>query len=91
MKKIRIVTKLNILQGVHSLFAPITQKYFFGSCGRMVWRKLNELIDVVNDIRVWIETIKSKTDLIRQLLRNSSMDLTVLFIGLIIILMQIFH
>ena len=57
MKKIRIVTKLNILQGVHSLFAPITQKYFFGSSGRMVWRKQNELTDVVNDVRVWIETI----------------------------------
>jgi hypothetical protein len=70
--KKRIVTKLNILQGVHSLFAPITQKYFFGSNGRMVWRKQNELTDVVNDIRVWIETIKPKTDLIRQLLRNSS-------------------
>jgi hypothetical protein len=70
--KKRIVTKLNILQGVHSLFAPITQKYFFGSSGRMVWRKQNELTDVVNDVRVWIETITPKTDLIRQMLRNSS-------------------
>jgi hypothetical protein len=70
--KKRIVTKLNILQGVHSLFAPITQKYFFGSSGRMVWRKQNELTDVVNDVRVWIEIITPKTDLIRQLLRNSS-------------------
>ena len=70
--KKRIVTKLNILQGVHSLFAPATQKYFFGSSGRMMWRKQNELTDVVNDIRVWVETITPKTELTRWLLRNSA-------------------
>ena len=75
--KKHIVTKLNILQGVHSLFAPVTQKYFFGSSGRMMWRKQNELTDVVYGIRVWVETITPETELTRRLLRNSSHDLTV--------------
>ena len=38
----------------------------------MMWRKQNELTDVVNDIRVWVETITPETELTRRLLRNSS-------------------
>lgn len=69
--KQRVKTQLNILQGVHTLFAVNEQKYFNGKSGRMTWRKQKELTDVVSDIRVWIETIEPQTELTRRLLRNS--------------------
>ncbi|KAL3810238.1 hypothetical protein ACHAXA_008728 [Cyclostephanos tholiformis] len=66
------VIKLNTLQEVFKLFAKDAQKYMFDNSQRMVWRKQNELTDVVNDIRVWIETITPQCELTRKLLRNSS-------------------
>jgi hypothetical protein len=67
------VIQLNTLQGVFKLFAKDTQKYFFENSQRMAWRKQDELTDVVNDVRVWIETITPRSELTRQMLRNSSM------------------
>ena len=66
------VIQLNTLQEVFKLFAIDSQKYFFEGSQRMVWRKQNELTDVVNDIRVWIETITPQSELTRKMLRNSS-------------------
>ena len=66
------VIQLNTLQEVFKLFAVDSQKYFFENSQRMVWRKQNELTDVVNDIRVWIETITPQSELTRKMLRNSS-------------------
>jgi len=69
--KRRFVIQLNMLQSVFTLFADPNQKFFFVDEPRMVWRKHNELTEIVSDIRVWIETIRP-SDLTRRLLRNSS-------------------
>ncbi|KAL3767404.1 hypothetical protein ACHAW5_007664 [Stephanodiscus triporus] len=66
------VIQLNTLQGVFKLFAKDAQKYFFENSQRMAWRKQDELTDVVNDVRVWIETITPRSELTRKMLRNSS-------------------
>jgi len=69
--KRRFVVQLNSLQGIFTLFARDGQKYFFvEEKKRMVWRKHAELTEIVSDIRVWIEILKS-SDLTRRLLRNS--------------------
>ncbi|KAL7543583.1 hypothetical protein ACHAWF_012290 [Thalassiosira exigua] len=71
--KKRFVIQLNSLQSVFTLFASDEQKYFFvDEKKRMVWRKHAELTDVVSDVRVFVETIKPRTCLTRQLLRSSN-------------------
>lgn len=71
--KRRFVVQLNTLQSVFTLFAMDEQKYFFvDEKKRMVWRKQNELTEVVSDIRVWLECMRSSSKLTRKLLRNSS-------------------
>lgn len=70
--KRRFVIQLNTLQSVFTLFASSNQKYFFAEeKKRMVWRKKEELTDIVSDIRVWIEILEP-SDLTHRLLRSSS-------------------
>lgn len=70
--KRRYVLQLNTLQSCFTLFASDEQKYFFvDEKKRMVWRKHEELTEIVSDIRVWIETIKP-SELTSRLLRNSN-------------------
>ncbi|KAL7526131.1 hypothetical protein ACHAXR_001334 [Thalassiosira sp. AJA248-18] len=65
------VIKLNTLQSVFTLFAKDEHKYHFAKEKRMVWRKHEELTEIVSDIRVWIEIIVP-SDLTRRLLRSSN-------------------
>ena len=71
--KRRFVIQLNTLQSVFTLFAPDEHKFLFvKEKKRMVWRKHNELTDIVSDIRMWIEILEPSI-LTSQLLRNSNM------------------
>ena len=69
--KRRIVVQLNTLQSVFTLFAPAEQKYLFAGSTKLTWKKHAELTSIVSDIRVWVESIKPKTDLARKLRRHS--------------------
>lgn len=70
--KKRFVVQLNTLQSVFTLVAPDEQKYFFVSeKKRMVWRKHDELTEIVSDIRVWMETL-TPSDLTHRMLRSSN-------------------
>ena len=72
--KARIVLQLNTLQDVFKLFAHDSEKYYFPlEKKRMVWRKHNELTEIVSDIRVWMEHMNIEScELSRKMLRNSN-------------------
>lgn len=72
--KRRFVVQLNTLQSVFKLFAGDELYFFADEKKRMVWRKHDELTEIVSDVRVWIERINAmrQSNLTRQLLRNSS-------------------